>query len=410
MTRRTRQRLLETRVCRLVVICFLSLFLVIRVWNNTRASRDISNESGFVGEVRLADALPLYIVYATPWFGQMRRGANDEYFKKFSADNCPFPEEFSVLTSNEPWCLFTHNRSKTQLASALVFHIPSFGRAELPARKAQQPWIADSMESPANYKVLQSETMKLFNYSMTYRLDSDFPIPYFSPLNTLRDLSQPLPNRTFSQRRSLAAGQAPILWLASNCGASNHRTEFVAELRRHIPVDCLGTCLRNGPKTLQNKTVKVMSQYKFYLALENSNCKDYVTEKLHRALQAGVVPIVSGPLDQEKPDLGYRSFAPSRKSFIYADDFVNPGDLAHFVAQVERNESEWLSFLDYRGDPSHLSHTFRNIWGEKQYDWGHCGVCRNAARRVMGTDLTKLHVEPDNTCKKGHRMGYASYE
>ena len=150
-----------------------------------------------------------------------------------------------------------------------------------------------------------------------------------------------------------------------------------------------------------------MKKYKFYLALENSNCKDYVTEKLFRALQVGVVPIVSGPLEQERADIGYRQFAPSHKSLIYADDFAHPRDLAHFVAQIERNETEWLSYLDFRGDSNKMSREFLEMWGKRQYDWGHCGICRNSARRAFGrADLTRSQVEPDTTCKKGHRMGF----
>jgi hypothetical protein len=39
----------------------------------------------------------------------------------------------------------------------------------------------------------------------------------------------------------------------------------------------------------------LLNQYKFYLAMENSNCKDYVTEKLFRTLAMGLVPIIDGP-------------------------------------------------------------------------------------------------------------------
>jgi glycoprotein 3-alpha-L-fucosyltransferase len=35
------------------------------------------------------------------------------------------------------------------------------------------------------------------------------------------------------------------------------------------------------------------SRYKFYLALENSDCDDYVTEKVFRnALKSGMIPVV----------------------------------------------------------------------------------------------------------------------
>ena len=35
-----------------------------------------------------------------------------------------------------------------------------------------------------------------------------------------------------------------MVWIASNCAAG--RVQFVAELMKHVPVDALGACLRNG--------------------------------------------------------------------------------------------------------------------------------------------------------------------
>ena len=35
-------------------------------------------------------------------------------------------------------------------------------------------------------------------------------------------------------------------------------------------------------------------QYKFFLAFENSNCKEYITEKFWRSLHYGLVPVVFG--------------------------------------------------------------------------------------------------------------------
>ncbi len=40
--------------------------------------------------------------------------------------------------------------------------------------------------------------------------------------------------------------------------------------------------------------VSLLSEYKFYLAFENSFCEDYVSEKFWNALRRSVVPIVMG--------------------------------------------------------------------------------------------------------------------
>ena len=71
--------------------------------------------------------------------------------------------------------------------------------------------------------------------------------------------------------------------------------EYVEELMKYIPVDIYGKC---GDYPCANKSgtfpcdYKVATNYKFYLAFENSICVDYVTEKFFNNLLLPVVPIV----------------------------------------------------------------------------------------------------------------------
>jgi hypothetical protein len=57
----------------------------------------------------------------------------------------------------------------------------------------------------------------------------------------------------------------------------------------HIGVDALGRCLQNKQietgGMYSDEKVDIMSRYPFCLALENSNARDYVTEKV---FQVGV--------------------------------------------------------------------------------------------------------------------------
>ena len=54
------------------------------------------------------------------------------------------------------------------------------------------PWIITSQESVTYYPQLEDpEFMHHFTYSATYRLDSDFPIPHWLPLNGVKDLIVP---------------------------------------------------------------------------------------------------------------------------------------------------------------------------------------------------------------------------
>jgi hypothetical protein len=72
-----------------------------------------------------------------------------------------------------------------------------------------------------------------------------------------------------------------VAWLVSNCRESNNRQKYAHELQKYIPVDIYGKCgTMKCPRSKENKCLEMLDRdYKFYLAFENANCKDYITEK-----------------------------------------------------------------------------------------------------------------------------------
>lgn len=62
---------------------------------------------------------------------------------------------------------------------------------------------------------------------------------------------------------------------------------------KYIKVANYGPCLRNkevnGRLSYADK-MRIMGTHKFYLAFENANVLDYVTEKVWQAYKAGTVP------------------------------------------------------------------------------------------------------------------------
>ena len=87
-----------------------------------------------------------------------------------------------------------------------------------------------------------------------------------------------------------------IFWLVSDCETDNKREEYAKTLNKFIPVDIYGKC--NWTETM-NKTLPegkdaysvLQKEYKFFLAFENSNCYDYISEKFFRTIGHGLVPI-----------------------------------------------------------------------------------------------------------------------
>lgn len=343
--------------------------------------------------------LGLHVVWWTKWFGSSR------FNEAMSEDmGCPFPTDLNVTLrplSHEVWCRFSHNRVLSSGSPVLAFHARDLDFDDLPARQPEQLWVLMSQESPISDQSVEGfrpVRLNQFNLSMSYRLDSDIPFPYASPVHIVNALSQPMDD--FYSRRSVAAGEATVLWLGSNCKALNSREVYIQELMKHIRVDSLGACLKTGAIRRPTSTLDIMRQYKFYLAIENSNCHDYVTEKLYNALQAGTVPIVSGPPGQDAS--GYKQFVPNDHSIIHLDKFPNPRDLAIFILNVEANKTLWDSYRRHRFSPAEFSDDFLQMWNRTQLDWGLCGLCRTAARVRFKPRYNKLlpmrHVEVDTSC------------
>lgn len=71
-----------------------------------------------------------------------------------------------------------------------------------------------------------------------------------------------------------------VAMFVSNCNTDNERLLYAKELNNYISVDIYGKCGKDIDEIGSDSYVQMLDQdYKFYLAFENSNCVDYVTEK-----------------------------------------------------------------------------------------------------------------------------------
>jgi hypothetical protein len=134
---------------------------------------------------------------------------------------------------------------------------------------------------------------------------------------------------------------------------------------------------------------EVLVGYKFYLAFENSDCEDYVTEKLYNAFLAGAIPIVRGPPD-------YSRYIPTNHSVIHTRDFQSPKDLAAFLTELLADEARYQfvflhfmgylfvpyftlishrSYFHFRGHPELFTSAFNDTWNGKTNSFGWCKMC-----------------------------------
>ncbi|KAK4305858.1 hypothetical protein Pmani_022273 [Petrolisthes manimaculis] len=141
----------------------------------------------------------------------------------------------------------------------------------------------------------------------------------------------------------LATRPKVAAWMASHCPTESRREDLVAHLSRHIPVTTVGRCgsERCGRNHLDHHCYTwLAASHLFYLSLENAVCQDYVTEKLWRPLQFGLVPVVYGG--------GRYSKILPRGSYIDATDYPTAGDLAAHLLHLAAHPAQYARYLLWR--------------------------------------------------------------
>lgn len=181
--------------------------------------------------------------------------------------------QFFLQSCHVNTCSLHGQRHLAGEVDMIMFH--SVGHPWKP-RKAGQIWMMASLECPLRTE--DWSEMQGVNWTATYRQDSTIVTPYekFVPYSSLDDVQV--------TGRDYAAGKSKqVAWFVSNCGGDNERLEYARELARYISVDIYGDCGDfDCPRGLNDEDEcysKLNSDYKFYLAFENANCKDYITEK-----------------------------------------------------------------------------------------------------------------------------------
>lgn len=135
-------------------------------------------------------------------------------------------------------------------------------------------WIFYVLESPVNLRPSVYER-DIFNWTATYRYDSDIVTPY--ERWTYYD---PAVKQFNTWDRNYAANKTKkVAWFVSNCRTQNRRLQYAQELSKYISVDIYGYCGKLSCQKSEDCFNMLDKYYKFYLSFENSNCADYVTEK-----------------------------------------------------------------------------------------------------------------------------------
>ncbi|OXA59828.1 alpha-(1,3)-fucosyltransferase C [Folsomia candida] len=360
------------------VILLLHIFVVLYFtallwrWNNTgRTSLEIPVESSR----RQHGAIKRKIVlFTTRWW----------------QSHFPYLDEANRFC---PRCAFTENQSLWRDSDAIVFHGRMLPDVIPPRQKPNELWVFMLFEALTNYD-LKSITDKIvkfdgvFNWTMTYRRDSDIFMPYGKFVNVTKHQRpgyneswafimgangrQTYENAVYQVTPSIirnnSKNQSLVAWVVSHCKSKNNRQNIVAELQKYVPIDIYGNCGDNPKKCDVPKAhalagvdckIQMQNQYKFYLSFESDNCQDYVTEKFFDIVSAtNMIPIVFGGVD-------YKGMFPE-KSFINVRDFKGVKELGEYLKYLDTHPDQWLEYFEWR----------KHFWVQNnRFVAGYCALC-----------------------------------
>ena len=137
-----------------------------------------------------------------------------------------------------------------------MFYGSRFAEDGLPTvRKPGHVWAALHEESPKNNQYLFQKKIiaELFNFSSTYKRQSDYPIPtmWLNHPDYVTDTVYMVP--ITEKNRVRKEGLAPVVFVQSDCQTPSDRGHYIEMLMKHVAVDSYGRCMNN--KKLPDKLV-----------------------------------------------------------------------------------------------------------------------------------------------------------
>ena len=253
-------------------------------------------------------------------------------------------EDFRFGFGHEPFvdsrcpvdtCYATSDKTLLPYADAVMMHGPVV--KPLPARPRPHQRYVFVQGEP--HRELSAEYLPdledMISLTMTYRTDSDIRLPYGvvdhnATANRKRKRTDPL------------SKPSPVVWVASHCDTPSKREVYVKELKKYIDVDVYGLCgnKRCGKKNNQECMSQFEQRYRFILAFENDFCVDYASEKLYRALDYDIVPVVFGGANY--------SLDTPPESVIEVLHYPNPKNLAKYLRFLSKDAHAYNEYLAWK--------------------------------------------------------------
>ena len=280
----------------------------------------------------------------------------------------------------ETRCYSTSNRTYLKDVGdfdAILFHQRSFDFEDLPeTRKQHQRYIHWIVESAQYLYMDISKLNGIFNWTMTYRRDSDFYLPYgrFHKIKSHpegEELERYIKEFGWKNRHLAKTGNPQnrthlqAAWFVSHCATVARREKYVKAMQQHMDVHVYGKCSHGYSKRTCGREkemdcYKMMDQnYKFYLSFENSICDDYLTEKYFNIFRYNVIPLsYSGG--------NFTAISPPHSS-INVLQYPSPKTLVKYLEKLNANDNLfaeyfwWRDFYVVRNSPEDMNQAYCDL-------------------------------------------------
>jgi len=259
-------------------------------------------------------------------------------------------------------------------------------------RKNDQALVGVSMESATNYLLL-SDNAFLARFDILATLSAPGEdrgeaanagglstkkiwYPYYDDMfrrcweaegNPVAALSPPATKSKVTSVHPSHLCENAIAYVNSNCATATGRDELVKEMADlleplGIPLHSFGRCLNNMPRTARAASkIDTLRGYKFCVAIENSEDRHYVSEKVYDALVAGCVPIYFGA-----PNV--LDYVPHADAIIDLRALGGARQAAEEIAVLASDDTAYASKHAWRDRPETWSDGFKRLQSQTWRD------------------------------------------
>lgn len=183
------------------------------------------------------------------------------------------------------------------------------------SRSSHQKYVFKSHESAEKYPICYPFYENFFNWTWSYKLNSDIPHPSFNIYDENNTMVGPKSTMTWMKnfkrvdrfKKKVEHKHKAIAWIVRQCKQKTKHKAFINQLQKELEgynytVDIIGPCGKiDCPRGQPIKCYKMIERkYFFQLVLEDSMAEDYVTDKLYKVLQHATIPIVLGGANYNK--------------------------------------------------------------------------------------------------------------